>query len=266
MATTTDGRRLTDTHRRLQARIALLTVRDLLGIWAILGPNPPTQGRTERDVARLEAWLVAAEAIIERRRFQSITVATRYYDDFRTAEIGARFTGLGTVTAPSITTGQIRTGLMVRGPREWERALGRGMDPFAASRFAAIQAAREASRQVLDGGRGQIVEATRRDTAVTAWFRSTRSGNPCAFCAMLAGRGPVYGSAHTAAFEAHANCLCQPEPFFGPNPKDRSNWSDTARLARQVYDESTQGERDPLNAFRRAWDARHVANPAAPAA
>lgn len=256
MAITAEGRRLTDTHRRLQVRIAALTVRGLLGIWMILGTNPPTGSRS--DTARLEAWLVAAEAIIRTTRHQSTIVARRYYDDFRLAEIGQRLVNLPSVSPPPLTVRQVRTGLMVHGPVEWRHALDCGLNPFEAGRSASVQAAREASRQALTGGRDFIVAATRVDTRVTGWSRSLRSDNPCAFCAMLASRGPVYGSAMSASFEAHTNCLCQPEPFYASDPTDRSLWAPGANEARDLWVESTRGQRDQLNAFRRAWESRHA--------
>jgi hypothetical protein len=62
------------------------------------------------------------------------------------------------------------------------------------------QAATQAANDVIDF-------AVEKDKRAKRWARKT-SGDPCAFCAMLASRGFVYRSEASAGFKAHPNCHC----------------------------------------------------------
>jgi hypothetical protein len=51
------------------------------------------------------------------------------------------------------------------------------------------------------------------DPEARGWQRVT-DGSPCAFCAMIAGRGIISKDEGAAAFEAHGHCGCSAEPAF----------------------------------------------------
>lgn len=59
----------------------------------------------------------------------------------------------------------------------------------------------------IQAGRDVIDFAVEKDKRIKRVARGT-SGDPCAFCAMLASRGFVYRSEATAGFKAHRNCHC----------------------------------------------------------
>jgi len=89
----------------------------------------------------------------------------------------------------------------------------------AISSIAAAQVAATVAYAAKDGARRAVEQAVELDRAVQAWLRIT-GADPCAFCAMLASRGPVYKSAQNAGanleagVEYHPNCNCTIVPAF----------------------------------------------------
>ena len=69
-----------------------------------------------------------------------------------------------------------------------------------------------AQRETLQPARELLAETVVRDPAAIGYARVV-SGNACAFCIMLASRGPVYGK-KSGDFEAHRGCACTVEPEF----------------------------------------------------
>jgi hypothetical protein len=131
-------------------------------------------------------------------------------------------------------------------------AAKRGATAETAMRNAFVLSSGAAARLVLNGGRQTIYDTGRDDPATTGWYRET-SGDPCAFCALLASRGGVYYSEDTAGFEAHDHCSCIPVPMYdGDSPLPRGDAAGWAR----IYQEHAQGGSDPLNRFRRAYEGR----------
>jgi len=116
-------------------------------------------------------------------------------------------------------------------------------------------------RLVLNQGRETTVENVQRDRQARAWAREVRPGC-CAFCALMASRGPAYRSQDTAGgnanirftgggkFKFHNNCYCDVVPVFGAY-----EMTATAREAEAIY--KNRGQGDALNAFRRAWEDRN---------
>jgi len=81
----------------------------------------------------------------------------------------------------------------------------------------------ELSRSLISGGaQRMIVDQARETTMINAdadkaatgrWSRDARSSG-CAFCLMLASRGPVYTSQDRGDFNAHDKCYCVVVPDF----------------------------------------------------
>lgn len=65
----------------------------------------------------------------------------------------------------------------------------------------------------LQDGRDTIIHNSLRDRSRPRWAR-VPVGKTCAFCILLASRGPVYRSADTAGRDFHASCDCQPVPSW----------------------------------------------------
>lgn len=245
MASTADGRALTEAYRLTQARIRNRVAADLLRVWPLLDPTDvdATAGR----------WVRAAVPIVRDGALEVQRAAIAYFDDFRVAEIGQALRDVpGLVSVPA---GQIETSLTVTGPYDLKRQAVRGVrfdDAVERARAASSQAG---ARHALGAGRRWLVQAVRVDTRAQFWSRVT-SAKPCGFCAMLASRGAVY-SADSADFEAHDRCGCTVEPGYR-----RGALSDSAQQFQSLWQQTTRdvaaeggSTADVARAFRRAVEA-----------
>jgi hypothetical protein len=124
-----------------------------------------------------------------------------------------------------------------------------GFSPQAAKGQGFILVSGASARLALEGGRETITGTVRTDGLVTGWIR-VPSGSACAFCAMIASRGPVFKE-ETVGFQAHDHCACVPEPYH-----DGSAWPAVNEQFRDQWNEVTAGKggRDALNAFRAHLD------------
>ncbi|WP_323986211.1 VG15 protein [Microbacterium plantarum] len=200
MASTADGRELTRAHQAQQLRIATAVTAEVRALWARL------------DVDDLDGstpyWLATTSTVVDRRTLESERVAGAYLSEYRFAEIGAR--GEPVLRAPTSAA----LALQLAGPVRVKQLISAGMDPEQAYRAARTKFEGVASRQALMGGRLTIAATSQRDRRSIGWRRVT-DGNPCAFCAMLASRGPVYRDASTAeGLKYHAHCGCTAEPMY----------------------------------------------------
>lgn len=118
---------------------------------------------------------------------------------------------------------------------------------------------------VMQGGRAIPINTALADTRVVFYARGT-STNPCAFCAMLASRGPVYrastGMTYAALTEVvrsyHDNCHCFPIFSFS----DDTELPEQNKFFEQNWEDVTKdyGGREKLNAWRRWLNANRRAN------
>lgn len=240
MASRPEARQLTEAHRLAQARLGAITSRDMLSAWRLIDPN-------DLD-ATVPEWLRIAEALISRNRDTSTALAAAYLRRFRAIEAGTT-AALKIVTVPAAAEA-VRTSLLVTGPITVKKATAAGLPIEAASSRGATSSARSALRHSLDGGRSTITATVEADPTALGWARAT-SGSPCAFCALMAGRGAVYRSEGSANFQPHDGCACQPEPIYR---RDAELPAGSQRYA-DLYDEAAKGSDDPLNAFRRAFES-----------
>lgn len=242
MATAVAARRLTETHRLAQARLAADTVRQLAVVWPLLDPAnlDPTFDR----------WLRAVVPVVQRQRDVSARVAANYLAAFRAHSLGPTIQPAATILAAPAPVEALTTSMLVTGPVSIRSNLARGV-PFArAVDQAAANTSRSAMRHTLNGGRDTILATTRADKRAAGWQRVT-SGNTCAFCAMLASRGAVY-SEDSADFESHDGCGCVAEPVYGS-----TELTGQAAEYRNLWNASTRDTAvdDDLNAFRQALNA-----------
>jgi hypothetical protein len=122
-----------------------------------------------------------------------------------------------------------------------------------------VRAAGALTKLVLAGGRMTLLRSVEADPRTIGWGRVT-SGDPCAFCRMLAGRGPAYGSKRSADFEAHDSCACTAEPSYeGSEPSAQAvqyqrEWKAAQEQAAQERAEGVERPstaNNALNAYRR---------------
>lgn len=241
MAQTAAGRRLTEAHRLAQARLSALVADRVRPLWRLID--------LEDVAATAPAWIDAIARLVSAQHDVSAELSRRYYRAFRTQEVGSPPTG--ELDRLALNRDALTTSLFVTGPVRIERARRRSEDVEIASKVAAASSSRAAARHALEGGRRTLVSATAGDRRALGFARAT-SGSPCHFCAMLAGRGPVYRSDRSASFDAHDGCACTPEPVFSRD----APWPPGARRYAEIYDEAARGESDPLTAFRRAYEGR----------
>lgn len=257
MAATAAGTELTEAHRRAQLATRASFLRELVRLWPLFDIE-----QLDESSAR---WITAVTDLILLWRAQSAQRALTYYSRFRQAETGAPLPDLdlyGNLGAGNVN--QIRTSLLVTGPIGFKSRIGKGFTPTRARQFAFTAVAGAASRHVLNGGRSQLIETATKDEMSVGYARVT-DADPCAFCAMLASRGPIYISRATAARTTgrsdrgagekyHDDCGCSVEPSF-----DRqADWPAKNRQFEKLWADTTAGlsGNNALNAFRRAHEAQ----------
>jgi hypothetical protein len=241
MAGTSAGALLTAEHRRRQTLLSGALSADVARLWAVFDPADAA-GSAEALSGPLRALAVQA-------RSTSAGLSTGYYPRFRAAE-GVPGTFAPVAAAPLVEEA-VATSLRVAGLVGFRRAVAAGRVPEVASRIAMVGVSGAVSRMALDGGRSVVVGSSVADPRASGWAR-VASARACAFCAMLASRGPVY-SEDTADFDAHDHCACAAEPVFG----DAYEWPPTSRRYADVWAESTAGlsGADARKAFRAALES-----------
>lgn len=200
----------------------------------------------EESWRSIEAGLVAVT--IQNRRI-SARVAADYYNAFRGVEgVAAPFVA---GTAVDIPQEAIQTSLRVTGPTTYSRLVESGVAQREASSTALTRVVGAVQRHTRNGGRSTILEAVRRDPAVSGYYRVT-AAKPCYFCAMLASRGAVYLSQQSGSFKPHDHCACTAEPAFKANAMP-----DRSREFEDLWRSSTKGTsgKESMRAFRRAYES-----------
>lgn len=261
MAATDEGAALTEQHRLTQARIRAQAVTDSVALMALL------------DVENVETtaprWIRANERLVTQMRRESEQAALAYLVAFKRAEIGR--TDVPWRSVP-LDPARLRTSLLVTGPATIRSLSARGIPLRQTMETATTLVAGANSRHALDGGRMSAMETQQRDRTSQGWQRIT-SATPCAFCAMLASRGPVFKGVSfdqsdplfagdlsptgqgPGGFKAHDHCACSMEPIY----RTDSRMVDRATGFRSLWDSvttKTMDPRDARNTFRRAYEAQ----------
>lgn len=121
--------------------------------------------------------------------------------------------------------------------------------------------AASAERNAVNGGRQAIQAMAAKDHRVVAYARVSRTGTPCAWCAMLISRGAVYKTRQSAERGEdgdgyHDNCHCYAEPIFSVEHYDRDPRFDLNREYSELWARA-MGEDDSddeaLTVWRRFW-------------
>lgn len=198
MASTTLGSQLTQLHRQRQLALRAATLRDLLAIWPAFDIND-----IDGSWPALEAALVA---LIRDRRRTSSGLAANYFRTFRAAEGVAGEPRPVLAHEPNETL--LRATLTILGPIATKKGIARGQrNPVV---VAASRLSGSVTRQVLAGGRETLTRSIAADPRAKGWRRIT-DGDPCGFCAQLAG---AVVSEASSEFQAHDHCGCSAEPAY----------------------------------------------------
>ena len=232
MALTREGAVLTDRHRRSQVRLAITADSQARRLWdsslnlADLDASQPVWKQTMLNL--LETWyhISQQEALL-------------YLPQFRQAELEGG-TGIR-VDVPRFDRDAVGGQLDWMGSTniKWHMSMGQTQQAaYEAARRLFLGAFHEA---VLAGGRGTVQEWARKDPRAIG-YRRVADGNPCTFCAMLVGRGPVYTSERKALSRRgggayHPHCGCTVEVVYGdwrPNGQERRFVDDYYRAAESL--------------------------------
>ena len=245
--------------RRTQALLAAQMARQVLRVWRDL-MNP----------AKVDATWPAVRAalmpIVQHAREQSAALAGAAYMEARRSA-GVPDGGFDPEGPLQLAIDRLEASLDVTGPVEFKRAIAAGKTPQQAMDAAAVRMVGSTQFLALEGGRSVMNQSVAADERATGWSRVT-DDDPCAWCAMLASRGPVYKSAQTAGDPRqggdryHDHCACQAwpaftldEPFIGIAEKLYDDWLRETR---------GHGGRHAVNAFRRWWESEGRASYTAP--
>lgn len=221
MALTPQGQRLTEANRLRQIRLAAQAAGVALVLWDDLSAS-------DLD-ASTPAWLAANTALANRFGEQSMDATSTYIDRYRAAEVGAGTGRIVTPTADNLLTSQV---LLLAGPVRVKQLIKSGVAGGEALRAARAGFLGMMRREVMQPGRKTIDLTTDQDQVAVGW-RRVSDGDPCAFCAMLCSRGPVYrskgyaGADPTQGLEMkfHAHCGCSAEIVYDswePNNEEQA--------------------------------------------
>ena len=226
MARTRDGRDLTEAHRLQQIQVAEEARQEAAFLFALHGIETPGD----------RASLLASMMLMLRSRWsQSQSLASIYLREFRLAEVGTSFGRIIELGFPDARYGA-KFDALVTPP------LSLDPDDLAWMQKVEREILAEAGRAAMAGGRSTLDRSAR---AQRVRYRRVTDGKPCAFCAMLASRGPVY-SQETAYFRAHGHCGCTAEEVYGrwtPTSLERewvTSYYDAADAARKAGESVTE--------------------------
>ena len=219
MARTLEGKLLTEEHRRRQLGLRALTMKDVVKVY------PSWRLRDPETYKRLEDLLVT---LTQMRHSQSAAIAARYYQEFRAVDAPAGTAASVEMTYRGLEEGRIRAAVSATSRAAVWRALGAGQSYEQAMANGLVEVSGAVARLSLNGGRDTITDAVQTDAKALGWARVTGEA-PCAFCAMLASRGPVYKE-ETVGFDAHDHDACSAEPVY-----PGSEWPGRGREFQQMW-------------------------------
>lgn len=141
---------------------------------------------------------------------------------------------------PALMDSSLDRQLMLSGPIRIKTLVGNGVDRSAAVADARRRVGATAMKSVRDRDRLDVIYSCRKQRVRC---RRVTVGKTCAFCCMLAARGPVY-TKDTAAFQAHVYCDCTYEPVDVPFRKWKAKEASDHDLELvDLYDEAVASQK-----------------------
>ncbi|QOI66916.1 capsid maturation protease and MuF-like fusion protein [Microbacterium phage GardenState] len=175
-----------------------------------------------------------AATLIGGGRLLSERKAAQYYSTVLAAK-GLDPLDVSKVTTKPLSAGAIKGSLSAASSKSLARAAylqSQGLPSAQALAAAKSNMLGSAKRQVLNAGRSRLTAMSKAHKGIRGWARVS-DGNPCGFCAMLVGRGPVY-SEDTVHFQAHDRCGCSARLVTWDD--EDGGWSDDAKAYRWAYE------------------------------
>jgi hypothetical protein len=271
MSVTEESLALTEAFRQAQVRVRGQIISDVAGLIAMLNIED-----IKGSWPALEAELVA---LTRARRTDSVRLSQMFHTLIRNAEdVGGAFSP---VAGAALNVDDLIRNLRIVGPGSAGEAVFQGRTNVRTTTASRIEG--EITRSALNGGRFSSIGSARADKKCIGWIRVT-DGNPCAFCRMLASRGPVYTSQDAAVatrrkfskprgnadgrsrgkpggaapaiwsdraqgFRAHQHCACQARPIFSMDDRLVKQADKFYREYNAAYDRYPDD--DPINAYRK---------------
>lgn len=204
MATSRAGAVLTEGHRLAQLGILATFIESFTEDWQ---PGAPFNG------AAFVAWLSMIAPDVQAAYNLSAQTAERYYRGFRDAE-GVPGQVPGVLLDVPDASGLIAA-MSRYGPDMADSLLAEGLREDQVSSRILTALGLQMTKQVLAGGRDAL-DASMSVDGKARGYQRVASGSCCAFCAMLASRGPIYGSRQRAGDgkQWHPGCKCSVEPVY----------------------------------------------------
>ncbi len=232
MAKTRAGRDLTDTHRQQQVVLrasieqAATALDELMDLDDVAGSFP--------------VWFAGRSVLANAGIETSRRLATAYVGEYGRAEAGVELVA----GHPRVDQQRVAYEAHVDAVVMTKARIAAGMSPEEAWRIQSVITYGKLGQMVLDAGRQTITTSSFKYSGRRGRWRRVSDGAPCAFCAMLVGRGPVY-SDQTVHFRAHNHCGCTAELVL-------HEWEPTEEeaLYRASY---MQAALDAEEEFGRSW-------------
>lgn len=278
---------LNEQHRLQQAANAAAVQRLVMQLFVQL-VDP------KNIVGTSQAWLTQAIAAVLRGRSSAILLATAYATTVRRLQVPDAPT-FDIPRPPDVPMEKLIRSLTYTGPGKLAVDLAKTPKPLEPSPSAphvdweqydrdltdyeklvkelpvkaAVMSSAAAFQHVADGARDLIDSAVTNDRLATGYIRICKD-HPCAFCLMLASRGPVYKDdsfkqsdprfTGPGDHKVHNGCSCMLQPIYGS--KASKNWTDQARNAEQLWinGAARYSGKDAINAFARAAREAGVAD------
>lgn len=212
MAETPEGKALTEAYRRRQAVLREQTERRVRAMSRFVNVQ---------DIDGSWRWRLEMQSLMADQHEKNLRLTERYVDQFALVENGRTID----VVRPDFDAVAVDRTIQIEGSAYMKKLIGGGLGYREAVGKASLNLASALGQSTLDAGRN-LVDVTMRYHGRKGRYRRVTDGQPCAFCAMLAGRGPVY-SEETAYFESHKHCGCTAEPVF-------RDWTPTEQEAQWI--------------------------------
>lgn len=224
--------------RGVQLAIRTALLRDVAKLW-------PSLDRKRLDET-WPGWLQSMILLVTNYHGQSAAAASRFYRQARSQAIQSPTPSRLIRLAPTPAEDWLTRAFGYSGPGMFQRDIARPNTALSTTLGTA-------ARIALDGGRTTVIETVRTDPVAVGWYRLT-DGDPCAWCALLAGRGISYNSEHSADFQAHNDCGCSAAPAFSRDTALPAISAEASRIYRDAAKGAPSGQQ--VAAFRAAWANR----------
>lgn len=228
MANSEEGRKLTEAHRKKQIVLGEQTERRVKALAKYVN---------EEDISGSWRWRLEVQRVTEDGFNRSRDYAATYVDEYSLAETGWS----EDIRLPVYDRAKTDEAITVLGVAGIKAGIRSGSPYRQAVDKACSRLAAHCGQLALAGGRN-LIDITVKYSGRAGGYRRVTDGKPCAFCAMLASRGPVY-SEETAFFESHHHCGCSAEIVYGDwVPSDEeADWAAVYKAAAGMADDA--GER-----------------------